>query len=165
MDKLRTLTRVALCVANQVVLARFVAVTTPALRISFEFIPAALVAMLYGPWWAMGSCACADLLGALLFPSGPYFPGFTLSAALTGLVLGLFLYPCRREWNRVLPAVLIVTLLVNICLGTYWLTFILDKGFLLMLPGRVTKNVIMVPVMFVVIRLMARWAPRLERRD
>ena len=165
MGKLRILVRVAVCVAIQVVLARFLAITTPVLRISFEFIPAALVALLYGPWWAMGASACADLLGALLFPTGAYFPGFTLSAALTGLAFGLFLYPCRKDWKHVLPPVLISTLLVNICLGTYWLTLLLDKGFLVMLPGRITKNIIMIPVEAIVIRLMAGWVPRLEHRE
>ncbi|MEA5039599.1 MAG: folate family ECF transporter S component [Clostridiaceae bacterium] len=164
MHKLRVLARVAICVAIQVVLARFLSVQTAMLRISFEFIPAALVALLYGPWWAMGGSICADLLGALLFPTGPYFPGFTLSAALTGLTFGSFLYPCRKEWRRILPAVLIVTLLINICLNTYWLTMILGKGFLVMLPGRLIKNAIMIPIEAFAIRLLAKWAPRLDNQ-
>ena len=35
------------------------------------------------------------LVGALLFPTGAFFPGFTLTAACTGLLYGLCLY--RRD--------------------------------------------------------------------
>lgn len=162
MSKLKVLIRVAICVAIQIVLARFLAINTPVLRISFEFIPLALVAMLYGPWWSLGAAVAADLLRSLIFPVGGFFPGFTLSAALTGLVFGAFLYPCRKDWRHILAPVLISTLVINIGLGTWWLTFLLDKGFLVMLPGRVVKNVVMIPVEFLVIRWMASWAPRLR---
>ncbi len=82
----------ALLVALDVVLTRLLALNTPVMKIGLGFAAVALSAMLYGPCWAMLTSALGDLLGALLFPTGAYFPGFTLTAACTGLLFGLCLY-------------------------------------------------------------------------
>ncbi len=42
----------------------------------------------------------ADLIGATLFPAGPFFAGFTLSAFLTGLIYGLILYKREKKTNE-----------------------------------------------------------------
>ena len=36
--------------------------------------------------------AIGDILGMMIFPSGSYFPGFTLTAFLTGVIYGVVLY-------------------------------------------------------------------------
>ena len=35
---------------------------------------------------------CSDIIAFVIKPTGPYFPGFTISAAVSGLIFGLFLY-------------------------------------------------------------------------
>ena len=88
----------ALLIAADVVLTRLLAINTPVMKISLGFAAVALSALLYGPWWAAVTAALGDLLGALLFPTGAYFPGFTLTAALTGVIFGLCLYQKPKRW-------------------------------------------------------------------
>jgi ECF transporter S component (folate family) len=88
----RILAQVALLIALEIVLNRYGSINTTWLKIGFSFLPMALCAMLFGPLWAAGAYAIADFTGYWLNPLGPYHPGFTVCAALMGLVYGLFLY-------------------------------------------------------------------------
>ena len=101
---------------------------------------------MYGPLWAGAAYAIGDILGMMIFPSGAYFPGFTLSAFLTGLVFGLVLYKKDITWTRVLIASLIVVLGINLCLDTFWLHILMGQGYMAMLPARILKCAIAIPV-------------------
>ncbi len=87
----KTLTLSALLAALEIVLSRFLSISAWNTKIGFAFVPVALAALLLGPLNAGIVAALADFLGALLFPVGPYFPGFTLTAFLMGLCYGVFL--------------------------------------------------------------------------
>ena len=87
----RTLTLTALLTALEIVLSRFLSISAWNTKIGFAFVPVVIAALLLGPVWAGIAAALADFLGAVLFPVGPYFPGFTLTAFLMGAVYGLFL--------------------------------------------------------------------------
>ena len=83
----------SILVALEVIIARFGTIRpTQSIKISLDFIPIVAAAVLYGPVPAVIISILADVLGAFLFPVGPYFPGFTLTAALTGLLYGLLLH-------------------------------------------------------------------------
>ena len=79
----------ALLLSILLVLSRFLSIKSTFLVISFSFIPMMLAGIYLGPWYACLICALGDLIGALLFPFGAYFPGFTVSSGLMGLVYGL----------------------------------------------------------------------------
>lgn len=115
---LRQLTVSALLIALDVVFSRVLAINTPLMKIGLGFAAVALSAMLYGPAWAALTAALGDLIGALLFPTGAYFPGFTATAALTGLIFGLFLYRREKSWLRAFLAALCNCLLVTLLLNT-----------------------------------------------
>ena len=115
---LRQLTVSALLIALDVVFSRVLAINTPLMKIGLGFAAVALSAMLYGPLWAALTAALGDLVGALLFPTGAYFPGFTATAALTGLIFGLFLYRREKSWLRAFLAALCNCLLVTLLLNT-----------------------------------------------
>ena len=115
---LRQLTVSALLIARDVVFSRVLAINTPLMKIGLGFAAVALSAMLYGPLWAALTAALGDLVGALLFPTGAYFPGFTATAALTGLIFGLFLYRREKSWLRAFLAALCNCLLVTLLLNT-----------------------------------------------
>ncbi len=115
---LRQLTVSALLIALDVVFSRVLAINTPLMKIGLGFAAVALSAMLYGPAWAALTAALGDLVGALLFPTGAYFPGFTATAALTGLIFGLFLYRREKSWLRAFLAALCNCLLVTLLLNT-----------------------------------------------
>ena len=115
---LRQLTVSALLIALDVVFSRVLAINTPLMKIGLGFAAVAVAAMLYGPAWAALTAALGDLIGALLFPTGAYFPGFTATAALTGLIFGLFLYRREKSLLRAFLAALCNCLLVTLLLNT-----------------------------------------------
>lgn len=146
------ITNIALLIALEIVLSRFLSISTPIVKIAFSFVPLSMLAMLYGPFYACTGAAIADIIGAMLFPIGPYFPGYTLTAALTGLAYGLLLYQHPKSWGRILTAVLIVTLLLNLGLNTVWIQMTTGKAYLALLLPRVVKSLTMVPIMTLLIR-------------
>ena len=138
---------IGLMIALKVVFTRFLAIETQFIRIGFTFIPSVLLAVMYGPWVGATSGAFADLLGFFLFPKGfPYYPGYTLSAAVGPIIYGLILYRKKLTLGRLIVACLTVTLFVNIGMNSLWLRILYDQAFWGMLPLRLIKNVISLPV-------------------
>ena len=152
--QLMTMVTCAMLVAIQIVLVRFCSIQTPVQRISLGFLPLAMAGILYGPVYGTIVAAVADFLGATLFPTGgPPWYGFTIVTGCAGLVYGLFLHEkAGANWSRqkrifrIVLAVVIVDVFVYIGLGTLNLAIMLDKGFWALLPGRVVKNFIMIPI-------------------
>jgi ECF transporter S component (folate family) len=122
------------------------------LKISFGFIPIAVCGILTGPVWTMLMAAVCDILGALLFPSGAFFYGFTLVAAAGGLIYGLFLYRHTEHIIRCMLCTLTVAVICNILLNTVFLIQIGamvgpgNDGFWPVMWTRVIKNAVQFPV-------------------
>lgn len=144
----------AFMIALSVVLSKLVSINISFLRIGFGFLPIAILAILYGPYVAAVGYALADLIGAWLLPTGTFFPGFTLSAILTGLIFGFVLYGKEVTFPRALLASAIVCLGVNLLLNTFWLTFIIGKGFTALLASRAIKEIVAIPIMAALIVAM-----------
>lgn len=143
----RSISVIGLLMGLEIILTRFVAIETPIVRISFGFLPIAIIAMLYGPWIAGAAAAMTDFMGIILFPKvALYFPGFTLSAFLVGVIYGLVLYKKPKTLERVIVAVLLTTLFVHLGLNTLWLKIILDKAIYVIFPARVVQNLILAPI-------------------
>lgn len=150
------LMHVSLLVAAEVVLSRFCSISTPIVKIGFGFVPIAICGMLYGPLWAGVAAALADFLGAVLFPIGAYFPGFTLSALLTGVLFGLLLKGGKQDWPRLLLAAGVNNLVISLLLNTFWLSVLMGLDYRVMLPTRLLQCCIMLPVQLVVLLLLRR---------
>lgn len=149
---------ISLFIAIEVILTRFLSIQTPIVRIGFTFLPIALSAIMFGPLFAGIAAGLADIIGMMLFPSGAaYFPGFTISAVLTGVIYGLFLYKKPKNFWRVSLSVIIITLFVHIGLDTIWLWMLTGKGVIGLLPVRIAKSLIMLPIQIVMIQAM--WKP------
>ena len=142
----------------QIVLGRIAAINVGSyLKISFGFIPIAVCGILTGPVWTLLMASVCDVLGALLFPTGAFFPGFTVSAVLTGLIFGWVLYQKEVTIVRALIASALVCLIVNLLINTYWLTIIIGKGFKVLLASRAVKEIVAIPVMAIIIVLIDRY--------
>ena len=150
-------------IALSVVLSKLVSINISFLRIGFGFLPIAVLAILYGPAVAAIGYGVADLLGAWLFPTGTFFPGFTVSAVLTGLIFGFVLYNKEVTIKRALIASALVCLGINLLLNTYWLTFLLGKGFKVLLASRAVKEIVAIPVMALLIVVTDRYVLRYVR--
>ena len=138
-------------IALSVVLSKLISINISFLRVGFGFLPIAVLAIMYGPVIAAIGYGVADLLGAWLLPTGTFFPGFTVSAVLTGLIFGWVLYKKEVTFVRALIASAIVCLAVNLLLNTWWLTFLIGKGFKVLLASRAVKEIVAIPVMAVLI--------------
>jgi ECF transporter S component (folate family) len=159
MKKTRVLVFLSLLIAMDILLVHVIPVIqVDIIRISFGFVPESFSSMLFGPWIGGLGAAVADVLGMIIAPKGAYFPGFTLSALLTGILYGLFLYKRPKTLVRISLAVLCVTLFVDIGLNTYWLTILMGKGYLALLPARLIKCAVMAVVEIPVIYLMWQYA-------
>ena len=149
------LVTMAFLIALEIILTRFCSINTPILRIGFGFLPVAMMGIMYGPIWAAIGYAVGDVLGMIIFPSGMYFPGFTLTAVLTGFVFGFFLKGKEKiTWKNVLPASLVVLLGLNLCLDTFWLSIMMGDAFAVLLPTRILKCVVMLPIHLILIPLV-----------
>ena len=142
--------------ALDVVLTRLLAINTPVMKIGLGFAAVALCAILYGPWWAALVAALGDLVGALLFPTGAFFPGFTLTAACTGLIFGLCLY--RRDKSLLWPilAAALNVLLVSYLANTAMITYISGTPYTTLLKARAVQLAVMLPVQIVVLSFLHR---------
>lgn len=141
-------------IALEIVLSKLVSINISFLRIGFGFLPVAILAILYGPIWAGAAYAIGDLIGAFVFPTGAFFPGFTITAFLTGVIFGLVLYRKKITFWRALLASALVCIICNLLLNTYWLTFIIGKGFKVLLASRAVKELVAIPIMALLILAM-----------
>jgi ECF transporter S component (folate family) len=136
----------ALLIALEIILTRFLSIETPTLRIGFGFLPVAIMAILYGPWWTGAAGIVGDLVGMTLMPKAAFFPGFTFTAFLTGVIFGLILFKKPITWTRSFSAALAVNIICSLCLDTLWLSIMYGDSFLVLLPMRLIKVIIMIPV-------------------
>lgn len=160
----KNLVMVSMILALQIVMTRFLSITTPIARIGFSFIAVALNAALFGPWVAGITGILADLIGMMLFPAGAYFPGFTVTAFLSGFIYGLFLYRENIKINHVAIAVILVSLICNLGLNTLWLSMMQGKAWMVLLPPRVAKELILIVVRIITINLIVPRAVKDIRR-
>ncbi len=132
----------------------------PYIRIGFSGIPNQIIACLFGP--AVGAVfgAALDILKFVVKPTGMFFPGFTVSAALGGMIYGMVLHRKQPTLWRVFLSQLLVKVIVNLFFNTLWLKLLYGKGFFAILPGRILSNAIMLPIdtaiMFLILRLCSK---------
>ena len=148
---------------------RFVSITTEVTRISFGFIPIAAAGMLFGPIPAGIVGALIDVLGAFLFPTGAFFPGYTLTAFVTGLCWGIPFLHGKRSVPRLLLAVASNLVLCTLLLNTYWNALTRGAPFLPTLAPRLVQAAVMAPIQFLLggllMKLADRYGDRLVRRE
>ena len=141
----------AFLISLEIILTRFLSINMPIVRIGFGFLPVAVTAIMFGPLWSAACYAVGDVLGMLIFPSGAYFPGFTLSAFITGAIYGLIFYRKDVTFKRAFVAAALILVSITLGLNTYWLHIIMGKGFWAILPTRILNGVIMLVVQTVTI--------------
>lgn len=159
----RTIAVIGLLMGMDIILSRFVSIETPITRISFGFLPSALIGILYGPWMAGTAGALTDIVGTVLFNrGGAFFIGFTLSAFLGSFFYGLFLHKKEVTLWRVVLAVLVNTVFVNLTLNTLWLVLMVDEAWMAILPARILQNAVIAPIRVALIYFVAK-NPSLRR--
>ncbi len=116
----------SILIALNVIMERFMSYSVWNLSIGFSFITIAFAAIFLGIPYAVIVGALGDIIGAILFPFGPYFVGFTITNVLTALTTAIFLYK-NTSLFKITLSVLINKSLFTVFLNSLWIA-ILYKG-------------------------------------
>ena len=147
----RTLTLAAMLTAIGIVLGFFKLPINQLIEIRFGSLPIALAGMLFGPGVAGVVGAITDIGGYLVKPTGPFFPGFTISGIVSGIIFGLMLYGKKCPLPRIFAAQVVHTFIVGVVMNSYWLSLLyLKNGYLAAIVTRLPKELIMIPVYTVI---------------
>lgn len=144
--KTRAITTSSMFAAIAVILGSMTVEIGNYIKIGFSSIANQFVYYLFGPVFGGFFGGALDLLKYFIKPTGEFFPGWTLSAMLAGVIYGCFYYKRKLTFWWVLAAEFTVSAVCNMFLGTLWLNIMYGEGFIALLPGRVIKNLIMTPI-------------------
>lgn len=150
----RSISMIGLLVAIEVVLSRF-SIHTWNLKIGFNFIPIVVAAILYGPLTAGAIGAIGDIISFVLFPVGAYFPGFTFSAFLTGVLFGLLLKNSQSILQIVIT-VLLTQIFISLFLNTYWISFLYGSPYWPLFLTRIYQTIAMTVIQILTIIVLCR---------
>ncbi len=159
---------VAFLIALDVILTRFLSIQTQFIRIGFGFIPVALAGIAFGPVYGALCGALGDILGMLIFPQGAFFPGFTLTALLTGAVYGWMCGAQPISGSGGLSAIVrlaaassVVCVGLNLFLDTLWLQIMYGNGYIAVLIPRIVKCAVNIPIYTLILYVL--WYKTLSR--
>ncbi len=147
----------ALLIALNLVLERIV----PSYKIwnqdiSFGFIAIAFAAAFLGTPYAAIVAGMGDLIGSLLFPFGAYFPGFTLTNCIYGIILAEFIYKNATPLKIVI-CVILNKVTCSLILNTLWISLMYRGGvdaFFVVLVPRLVGTAIIAAIELVVLLLV-----------
>lgn len=147
---LQSLVFLALLVAINIVLQK-ISFGPATLKVGLGFVGNIMLGYYFGAIWGGFGALISDLLSSAIFGvEGGFFPGFTLSAILAVVIYGLFLYYKPVKLWRVGIATILVTIIVNILLNTYWLHILYGINLKVAFLQRIIKELI-VPWLQIVI--------------
>lgn len=159
----RTIVYMGLLFALSLILKRFM-FGPSFLQFGIAFLATTLMGYYLGPVLAAVDAALADQVGTIL-GGGMNFPLFTLNAIIAALIYGMFLHGHKVTWWRVLIPVVLVVLIVNIWLNTWWID-LLGTPWQGIIVQRTIKNLVMIPIQwfltFTVLKTLERVQPSLH---
>ena len=154
----------SILLALEVIIARFGTIRpSESIKLSLDFVPVVIAAILFGTIPAVVMSILADILGAFLFPVGPFFPGFTVTAALTGVIYGLLLHK-GQTFPRVICAVVLQQLLCSLLLNTFWLHLLYGLPFLPTMTARLIQCGIMAAIQLALIPMIAETIKNIDEK-
>ena len=174
---LRCLVMTAMFIAMNIALDLYkLRIDLPGMRIGVGFLTNASIGMLFGPVVCMLMGFCTDTLGFLLNPGSggaPYFPGYTLTAMVAGIIWGVFLYRpddrfAGKKWSwsfsmRVLAARVLIPLVCNVFMNTLWTSILFGKGIWVTLIARLPVQLTYLPFQYLLLLLVLPFVQRLYR--
>ncbi len=137
-------------------------VISPDFRINFVNIPIMLSGITLGPVYGFAVGFISDFLQYLVRPGGVYYPGFTLSTALYGLIPGLmFMYFKKKSDNpftlkNILLTTLICEIICSMLLNTFFLFQLYSYSVLANIPLRAIRSIVMVFVNGFIIKYLIK---------
>lgn len=124
------------------------------LHISVSFFVLMFGSMMFGPLVGLSAGMVYDIAGFLIFPSGVFFPGYTISSMLEFFIYGVFLYHSKISVLRIFLARFIVDFGIHVLLGSLWSKMLYGKGYYYFFIKGLIKNALLLPVEMIVLILM-----------
>jgi ECF transporter S component (folate family) len=131
------------------------------LKVTFAFLPIMLAGIVFGPAAGAIVGVLTDILGyiTVFHAYGPWFPGFTVTLALTGALPALILNWLKNQdqaklWKLVIAVgfTSILTTLIN----TYFVQILYGKAFMVILPIRLLKEAIFLPIEIISLNIVVK---------
>ncbi len=165
--ELRSVSSLVMCaalVALYIVIDMISVYTDPTQKFTFTFLVLALLSYRFGIVPSAIAAVACDVIGFLIKPMGAYHPGFAISKVLTCVIFALFLYRRPLKLWRVAASKAIVNVFINIALNTYWVSTLYGKAYIAALAGRLTKNIVLLPVEIILLWLVLKAFERILSR-
>ena len=166
LKNVRMLTLAGIITAASIVLESFpIYLLGTSLKIYFSFLVISLGCYVYGPAVGILVGFANDTLGFLVSSFGePYFPGYLITAMLSGLIYGTLLYRQRITVLRLVVVRLVINYGSNVLLGSVWKAMLYGKGYYYYFTTGLVKNTTMLPIEVLLMVLMFQLAlPALAR--
>ncbi len=143
--KTRKLALLAILIALSVAISFFYIPVGENLRIYFTF----LVTMMVAANFKMSECLLfaliEDIVSFFIYPTGPFFAGYTLTAILSIAIYRIFLYK-KVNFLNVFISKGCVNIFVNVLLGSLWSYILYSNAYLYYVTKSIIKNLIMWPI-------------------
>lgn len=157
------LTLSAMLIAMNCALRLLVIPVSATINVSLFFLTAAVGAQLLGPIAAALIAAAGDLISYFVRPTGPFFPGFTLNALITGLIFGLFLFQKKPTFFRLAAAELTQTAAISFGLSPIWLHLLYTTPYPVLYAERLVKAAILCPIELLLLIAVCNAVYRVQR--
>lgn len=166
------ITQLSVLVALEIVLSRFLSISLWNQKLGFSFVALAMAGMLYGPTGGAIVGGLSDFIGAILFPIGAYFPGFTLTNAIVGVIFGLFLNGklIEKRKNKTLSLILYTDISVvlnlffcTLLLNTMWISILYKTPLRELMATRLIQCLIMIPIEMIVLPMLYQLSKKIKK--
>lgn len=168
LKNVKVLTTCALLLALATILGFFKIPITQLIEIRFSSLPIAFGGAMFGPGIGALIGALSDILQYLVKPTGPYFPGFTISSLVGGIIFGLVLKIKNGKIAlvKILIAQLLYTVFVGLIINTFNLYLLYGDpavsgvtGYFAYMLTRLPKEAIMYPINSAILYGISRIIP------
>ena len=166
--RVQALVWVALFTALDVILSSYasIRIIPNVLTISFASVAVAASGFFFGPWLNMLAGIITDNLSYILYPNGPWFPGWMINAMFIGFFYGIVFYRQPKiTLKRCIFARLGVVLVVNLLLNPLWMSLTMGNTFLYYLSVRIAKNIIAFPIDVAALYYVLKVCERIRNRQ
>ncbi len=154
--KPQTLAICAMLIAINAVLGQFTLPISESVRIGFGFVTVPVASMLYGPLVGCAMGMLQDVVSLMIKPTGGLIIALTLNAGMMGIIYSTFFYKRKVTVLRVISAQFIVVCVINIVLNSVALAPVVGGGMAGILPGRLIKNIVMLPIQIMIMYLILK---------
>ena len=165
--KLQTVVFCGLMGALSIILGLFASIHFGSFSITYAWIPNRIIDFMFGPVVGALYGGVMDVIKFMLKPNGSFNLAYTAMAVLAGLIFGVVLYNKQISFMRIVFAQTLVKIFINVGMGTYLMAFERGQAFMALMPVRLIKNLIMIPLdsilLFIVLSALTKILPRLKK--